>query len=248
MSLNFAMITLTQNGPAAIETAIDMTLAGKIFKMMGRRSLDDLNGKVLVAVRRPHWDLIHLDATSRETEFLIDKLPREIKLVAIMNRGGQIRLDGGTATPPCTAYITCHHDGRVEATTQAGRGDALPGPLPPINPADSLLEGSMARRILEWYQSDDTGVSSKTMCFATLGGPEPGFTGFPHDPSDLGRCIRFLEKFPEARSKLSALRCMDGEVSHMAHSGTRMRVTSARISATRARSLDNFRPRSISHT
>jgi hypothetical protein len=219
MSFSFAVVTLAKDGPATIETAVEMGLAAKLFKMMGNRSIDDLNAKVVVAVRRPHWDINHLDATSRGTEFLKDKLPREIALVGIMDRGGQIRLDGAATKSPYTAYITCHHDGRVEAMTQPGQGDALPGPLPPINPADRLAEGTLARRIVEWYQSGDTGVSAETMCYATLGGAMPRKTGYPNDPADLGRCIRFLEKFPEARAELSALRWMEGRaiLAHQMH-------------------------------
>lgn len=58
---------------------------------------------------------------------------------------------------------------------------------------------------LEWVLGDDTGLSSKTI-FAVMTGTElrGGVFGpeIPHDPSDLGRCLRLLARFPEWKPRL----------------------------------------------
>lgn len=63
-------------------------------------------------------------------------------------------------------------------------------------------------RLLNWLSGMDTGISSKTIA-ATME-HEPlilqGRSGHPHDPSDLGRCIRLLELFPEYRARLNEMR------------------------------------------
>jgi hypothetical protein len=43
-----------------------------------------------------------------------------------------------------------------------------------------------------WLASDDTGMSSKYMARVLLDGPDCAYN-YPHDPSDFGRCVRFME-------------------------------------------------------
>lgn len=60
-----------------------------------------------------------------------------------------------------------------------------------------------------WLDSDDTGSSSLYMAWCLSGGqfgywqgrkqPEPAY---PHDPDDLGRCIRLIEAVPEFGGKI----------------------------------------------
>jgi hypothetical protein len=57
---------------------------------------------------------------------------------------------------------------------------------------------------LWWLCGNDTGVSSATI-WAVMTGEQPGRYGYadrPHDPGDLGRCIRLLDLFPEWRARL----------------------------------------------
>jgi hypothetical protein len=67
-----------------------------------------------------------------------------------------------------------------------------------------------------WLHSDDTGLSSLAMArrLAPLAGlgesvPGPRFPddrdARPHDPADLGRCVRLLEAVPELRPHLPAM-------------------------------------------
>lgn len=56
----------------------------------------------------------------------------------------------------------------------------------------------------EWMQSDDTGMSSVFMA-ATLSGFSRPYA-HPHDPSDLGRCIRLLDAVPELRERLDKMK------------------------------------------
>lgn len=57
---------------------------------------------------------------------------------------------------------------------------------------------------IEWYQGNDTGVSSETIWTVMTGYPVRR-SGVPWDPSDFGRCYRLLERFPEWRTRLSEL-------------------------------------------
>lgn len=50
------------------------------------------------------------------------------------------------------------------------------------------------QRVSEWLVSGDTGLSSMSLCAVFLGLPAKRWEdiSWPLDPSDLGRCIRFL--------------------------------------------------------
>jgi len=51
-----------------------------------------------------------------------------------------------------------------------------------------------------WLLSGDTGMSSKAIFDFMRTGTKGGWT--PSDPSDLGRCLRLLERFPEWRERM----------------------------------------------
>lgn len=52
-------------------------------------------------------------------------------------------------------------------------------------------------RILNWLaNSDNTGESSKSLAFAALG-VKQRYISYPHDPSDLNRCLVLMETAPE---------------------------------------------------
>lgn len=52
-----------------------------------------------------------------------------------------------------------------------------------------------------WLRSDDTGLSSMYMA-SRLSGRNNKKYGYPHDPDDLGRCIRLLVACPELKEQL----------------------------------------------
>jgi hypothetical protein len=55
-----------------------------------------------------------------------------------------------------------------------------------------------------WITSDDTGISSKAIWAQMVGAPhDPVWgAGYPHDPSDFGRCYRLLERIPEWKGRM----------------------------------------------
>ncbi len=55
--------------------------------------------------------------------------------------------------------------------------------------------------VIEWLMSDDVGESSKAIC-AKMSGVGSQNRSYPHDPSDLGRCLRLLARFPHWRERL----------------------------------------------
>lgn len=55
----------------------------------------------------------------------------------------------------------------------------------------------------QWARGRDVGISSGTIYAATTGNPTPCHEhDVPHDPSDFGRCYRFLKLFLDLRPHL----------------------------------------------
>lgn len=54
----------------------------------------------------------------------------------------------------------------------------------------------------EWYNSNDTGLSSRFMAYILSGNNRRAEYAHPHDPADFGRCLRLLEAAPELRERL----------------------------------------------
>lgn len=66
------------------------------------------------------------------------------------------------------------------------------------------MSETIERRALQWFASDDTGSSSKTIANHMLG-LDQEFISEPADGSDLGRCLRLIAKFPEWESRIGEL-------------------------------------------
>jgi hypothetical protein len=68
-------------------------------------------------------------------------------------------------------------------------------------------------KIIRWLMSGDTGISSeKILC--TMEGMMPRRnwgSAHPSDPSDLGRCLRLLAKFPTYFARLSVMKAVSPE-------------------------------------
>lgn len=60
------------------------------------------------------------------------------------------------------------------------------------------------RRAATWLTSGDTGLSSIVLCAAMLGG-DLHRDDHPHDPADLGRCIRLLDRIPEWKPRIGEM-------------------------------------------
>ncbi|MEM6499256.1 MAG: hypothetical protein AAF709_21340 [Pseudomonadota bacterium] len=56
-------------------------------------------------------------------------------------------------------------------------------------------------KLAVWFGSFDTGASSETLAVTALCGAPHGRVSYPHDPADLGRCLRLLEKVPNVKGK-----------------------------------------------
>lgn len=55
----------------------------------------------------------------------------------------------------------------------------------------------MQKQIIKWLANGETGLSSKTMAFVIGFGVVPKRVSYPHDPSDLRRCMQLLDIAPE---------------------------------------------------
>jgi hypothetical protein len=71
--------------------------------------------------------------------------------------------------------------------------------------ARELKDSAPGKGLRQWLDSDDTGMSSMAMAHHLCGAPlRDGDSGKNHplDPSDFGRCHRFLEAVPDARDRM----------------------------------------------
>lgn len=73
---------------------------------------------------------------------------------------------------------------------------------PEVKEAMALKE--VATRANEWVVSRDTGASSLAI-WSHMMGCIPSHRSYPSDPSDLGRCLRLLEKVPEWKPRISEM-------------------------------------------
>lgn len=60
------------------------------------------------------------------------------------------------------------------------------------------------QRAIRWIVGSDTGTSSQSIWAQMMGAGQPAWCGwsYPHDPSDLGRCLRLLALIPEWKPRL----------------------------------------------
>lgn len=64
---------------------------------------------------------------------------------------------------------------------------------------------SVPAKALDWIVSGDTGLSSEAI-WATMVGAKRKWSSYPHDPADLGRCLRLLRLMPRWRKRLDEMR------------------------------------------
>lgn len=57
--------------------------------------------------------------------------------------------------------------------------------------------------VITWMAGRDTGLSSIAIAEHMATGRCDG--SYPHDPSDLGRCLRLLERFPDWKPRISEM-------------------------------------------
>jgi hypothetical protein len=92
---------------------------------------------------------------------------------------------------------------------EAGYESLTMGHKPPV--IEAPLEGDPAENVRLWMKGTDTGISSMTLAESFLGlntnvayrGKDS--IGYPHDPADLGRCLRLIKRVPEVRERVDQL-------------------------------------------
>ena len=70
---------------------------------------------------------------------------------------------------------------------------------------------TIEKRAATWAATGETGVSSKAMLATMMGKPPKDRFCYPHDNSDLGRCIGLLDAVPEFRDRLSEMKAVGPE-------------------------------------
>ena len=110
------------------------------------------------------------------------------------------------------------------------------GPLTgrsPIMAAERLAkisaEASIVERAAAWGVSGDTGISSEALCAVMLGrDPDRKWgSNYPSDPSDLGRCLRLLDKIPEWKTRILEMSAQSAEWAALAERWDEIETTMA---------------------
>ena len=69
---------------------------------------------------------------------------------------------------------------------------------------------SIRHRLAEWHGGADTGMSSRAIATViSMGGWTGEKLAYPHDPADLGRCLRLLRLIPEWKPRMVLMRVTD---------------------------------------
>lgn len=81
--------------------------------------------------------------------------------------------------------------------------------VPPVavQPSDQI--GSVEARIRAWIESADYGQSSRAIA-TVMTGHRADWGSWPRDPSDLGRCVRLLQRIPEWRDRIGEMAAVSG--------------------------------------
>lgn len=123
--------------------------------------------------------------------------------------------NGGAPCPYCKAdgqytYRCELHQGDPCNRCGTPHDEVKKGPCtgtPPAGDAQARVEvtdeATTERRALLWLAGDDSGMSSIAIVHHMLGMESDG--SFPWDPSDLGRCLRMLELFPEWKPRIGEM-------------------------------------------
>lgn len=81
------------------------------------------------------------------------------------------------------------------------------GPKPDWQTLKNRYAGmTFEQRVCDWIVGPDTGSSSTSIWRHMIGIRYPSSRiSYPHDPADLGRCLRLLELFPEWKGRISEM-------------------------------------------
>ena len=64
---------------------------------------------------------------------------------------------------------------------------------------------NLPKAALQWVVSDDTGSSSLRIWAHMTGCERDSYFDWPHDPADLGRCLRLLEAVPDWKPRIGEM-------------------------------------------
>lgn len=76
---------------------------------------------------------------------------------------------------------------------EALRNSNLPVSKQRMRDGDEALRRGLPPTMAEWLRTGDRGQSSNAMCKRIFGIPQSAGGSHPHDPSDLHRCVQFLD-------------------------------------------------------
>lgn len=113
------------------------------------------------------------------------------------------------AAPP-KMHVLCRYNGDGDGYTQqdVDNAAAIAAAVNFLRAHSAEIAGALAaqtteRRALLWLAGRDSGLSSQAIAYHMLGLSSNG--NYPLDPSDLGRCLRMLELFPEWKPRISEM-------------------------------------------
>ncbi len=110
-----------------------------------------------------------------------------------------VGLAAGFSSRAIMAVDIAHRIGAVFVIGEPEDIEALRQMDLPISEARQLEAGAAEKQelpaaVVEWLKNGERGASSEAMCKAMFGGPwNVAKTAYPLDPSDLSRCLKFMD-------------------------------------------------------
>lgn len=76
-----------------------------------------------------------------------------------------------------------------------------------------LIESEITKKVMVWMSNGRTGLSSTFLAINLLNGKaiSTANNNYPHDPSDLERCLRLIHEVPALRQKLPIMKDISKE-------------------------------------
>ena len=68
-----------------------------------------------------------------------------------------------------------------------------------------MMDMTIPRAAVQWVSAGDSGQSSMRIWAHMTGTERDSFRDWPHDPADLGRCLRLLANVPEWRVRIGEM-------------------------------------------
>ena len=211
--MEFFTVDNLKNGTSIISRGIDIALMSKAFKVLDKQSefkTVDSMVEYSVVFLENHYTIKKEDTVFSYAEKKIN--------FALINEKSIFEIQDGDKN----IYFCAIHEGTLKAYQDKANLEKE------LSKKSLIAQDSITAKAIDWLDNGRVGLSSATMC-ATLfpqlkehhklkdNYDEDGKLeiNWPHDNSDFGRCLKFLEAVPEAKARLGELKPLSKEWSNL---------------------------------